>query len=379
MSNVTTDSGLCLLPAVELSQYLLEKRLSACELLALFEQRIAALNPVLNALVTLDWEQAWRQARQADTHLATTGEALGLLHGLPLAVKDVFHVRGMRTTFGNLLFRDVYSDHDDLLVEREKAAGAVLVGKSNTPDCASGGVTRNEVFGLTLNPWNPLLTTSGSGGGGAAALAAGLTSLADGSDVGGSVRTPAGWTNIAGFRPSAGRIPGFAASMADSRISTAGVFGRCIADVMLFMQAVEGPDRRAPVPYPAVQGDFSAFPSLQAPQGKVGWLPAFAEVELADDLQALMAEAAQVLAAQGVRIAEPELVLGEDFRHLYAEVNAWAVTQGLPEPVLAACLRGEPVKASIQASVMRYLSRTPLEGRALLRQLDAPSGSGYSC
>ena len=206
---------LCFQTASQLREQLLSKRLSARELLTVYKQRIARYNPTINALVTLDFEQAYQMALQADDHLARTGEALGPLHGLPLAVKDIFHVEGMRTTYGNLLYSDHVSAYDDLLVQREKAAGAIIIGKSNTPDCASGGITTNEVFGLTRNPWNYNKTTSGSGGGGAAAMAAGLVCIADGSDVGGSARTPAAWANCVGFRPSSGRIPDRPGSMAD--------------------------------------------------------------------------------------------------------------------------------------------------------------------
>ena len=355
-------TDLCFMPAYQLRQQLLSKRLSARELLAAFEQRIERHNPVINALVTLDFEQAYRMAQFADDHLARTGEALGSLHGLPLAVKDVFQVAGMRTTYGNLHYQNHISSQDDLLVKREKAAGAVIVGKSNTPDCACGGITTNEIFGLTRNPWNHLKTTSGSGGGGAAAMASGLVCMADGSDVGGSVRTPAAWANCVGFRPSSGRIPDYLGSIADGSISTAGVFTRSVRDVPLFMQAVDGPNLHSAIPYTFTDSSFST--SLDAlnniPSGRVAWVTNFAGIDSPDDINERMKEARKVVESIGVVVEEVDLGLGNAFRDLFADVDAYAVVEGLPEKVLAACLRGEAIKPSIKATVERYLGLSAL-------------------
>jgi amidase len=358
-------SDLCFLPAYQLRQQILSKSLSARELLSAFEQRIERHNPVINALVTLDFEQAYRIAQQADDHLARSGESLGPLHGLPLAVKDIFQVAGMRTTFGNLHYQDHISAQDDLLVQREKAAGAVIIGKSNTPDCACGGVTTNEIFGLTRNPWNHQKTTSGSGGGGAAAIASGLVCMADGSDVGGSIRTPAAWANCVGFRPSSGRIPDYPGSIADGNISTAGVFTRSVMDVDLFMQAVEGPNLHSAFSHPFNDSSFSSDFSFDAnnnlPNGKVAWVKSFAGTNSPDDINQCMQEACGVLKRLGVFVEEVDLGLGDAFRQLFADVNAYAVVDSLPEKVLAACLRGETTKPSIKATVERYLGLSSLD------------------
>lgn len=354
-------SELCYQPATQLRQQLLNKSLSAHELLAEFERQINRYNPAVNALVTLGLEQAYQAAQRADDYLAKVGEPIGVLHGLPLAVKDIFHVKGMRTTFGNPHFKDLISDANDLLVQREKAAGAVIVGKSNTPDCASGGVTTNDIFGLTRNPWNPQKTTSGSGGGGAAALVAGLVSLADGSDVGGSVRTPGGWCNCVGFRPSSGRIPDAPGKGADGSTSTAGVFTRCIEDVVLFMQAVDGPNLHSAVPYPVGYSHFDATQLRSDSAVKVGWVTDFAGVSLPSDMVKLMEEARKVLLGQGIAVETVDLRLGDEFRQLYADVNACAVVAGLPEPVLEGCLQGKPTRPSIRASIERYLGLSPLQ------------------
>lgn len=362
-------SDLCFQPAYQLRQQLLNKTLSARELLSAYQQRSAQHNPAINALVTLDFEQAEQMAQQADNHLSKTGNPLGPLHGLPLAVKDIFHVNGMRTTFGNRHFRDQLSTCDDLLVQREKAAGAVIIGKSNTPDCAAGGITTNEIFGLTRNPWNHHKTTSGSGGGGAAAIAAGLVSIADGSDVGGSARTPAGWNNCVGFRPSHGRTPERPDHIADGSISTAGVFTRSVLDVALFMQAVDGPNLQSAIPYPAGTADFSLDALAQLPAGKIGWVTEFAGASWSGDMAQRMEEARRVLEDIGLTVENVTLPLGEDFRKLYADVNAYAVTQGLPAEVLAACLRGEPTKAAIRTMVERYMGLSALDLQQMWREV----------
>ncbi len=352
---------LCFQPAYQLRQQLLNKELSSRELLASFEQQIQRHNPTINALVTLDFEQAYHFAQHADDHLARTGKPLGPLHGLPLAVKDIFHLACMRTTFGNPHYRNHISTHDGLLAQREKAAGAIIIGKSNTPDCASGGVTTNEVFGLTQNPWNHQKTTRGSGGGGAAAIAAGLVCIADGSDVGGSARSPAAWANCVGFRPSSGRIPDVPGSMADGGISTAGVFTRSVLDVALFMQAVDGPNLHSAINYPFARSDFSLNSLSDLPSGKVALVTNFASVDYPDDISQLIAEAHQVFTSLGLVVKEVDLGLGDAFRQLYTDVDACAVVSGLPEKVLSACLRGEPTKHSIKASIDRYLSFSALE------------------
>lgn len=360
-------TDLCFQPAYQLRKQLLSKDLSARELLAAYEQRIEYHNSTINALVTLDFEQAYRAAQRADDYLARTGEGLGSLHGLPYAVKDIFHVAGMRTTYGNLLYCDHVSTYDDLLVKREKAAGAVILGKSNTPDCASGGVTTNEVFGLTRNPWNHQKTTSGSGGGGAAAIAAGLVSIADGSDVGGSVRTPAGWANCVGFRPSSGRIPDRPGSIADGGISTSGVFTRSVIDVALFMQAVDGPNLQSAVNYPCIvnnpltQADFSLDTLGTLPGGKVGLVTEFAGIDWSEDISKRMQEAQQVLQGLGLEVKVVGLGLGDAFRKLYADIDAYAVVDGLPEKVLSACLCGESTKPSIQSAIERYMNLTSMD------------------
>lgn len=187
------------------------RQLSARELLQAHLDRIDAVNPAINAIVTLTPELAFARAHELD-QLAAHGEFAGPLHGLPMAHKDNHLTAGIRTTFGSRLRADLVPDVDDLVIERLKAAGVVTMGKTNIPEFAAGGHTFNEVFGLTRNPYDRSVTAGGSSGGAAAALAAGLHPLADGNDMGGSLRLPAGFCNVVGLRPTAGRIPVYPAA-----------------------------------------------------------------------------------------------------------------------------------------------------------------------
>ena len=171
-------------------------------------EQIERTNPRVNAIVTLVPERAMRDARAADERLAEAlerGEDVSPLHGLPVAHKDLAATRGIRTTFGSLIYEDFVPDEDDLIVERLRRAGAITVGKTNTPEFGAGSQTYNEVFGETLNPYDTTKTCGGSSGGAAVALACGMVPIADGSDMGGSLRNPASFCNVVGFRPSLGR------------------------------------------------------------------------------------------------------------------------------------------------------------------------------
>jgi amidase len=174
-------------------------------------------------------------------------EALGPLHGLPVAHKDLVETRGIRTTFGSPLYKDYIPTQDDLIVERLRRAGAITIGKTNTPEFGSGSQTFNTVFGATHNPYDLTKTCGGSSGGAAVALACGLVPVADGSDTGGSLRNPAAFCNIVGFRPSVGRVPNPQAAFGWSTLSTSGCLGRSVADLALVLSTIAGPDSRAPL------------------------------------------------------------------------------------------------------------------------------------
>ena len=199
-----TEADLCLRPATELAALVRGRELSAAELLAAHLAQIERLNPRVNAICTLDAEGATAAAAQLDTALAAGADA-GPLAGLPVVVKDLVDVAGLPTTCGSPIYRDAVAYHDDLMVQRMRAAGAVIVGKSNVPEFGAGSHTFNTVFGVTRNPYDLGRSAGGSSGGGAAALTSGMVAVADGSDYGGSIRNPPNFNSVVGLRPTPGR------------------------------------------------------------------------------------------------------------------------------------------------------------------------------
>src|SRR5215207_6299567 len=246
---------ICFLPATELVRLVRAKELSVREVMEAHLARIERVNGQVNAIVTLTAERAMDQARAADDALAR-GEEPGPLSGLPVAHKDLFLTEGVRTTFGSLVYNDFVPDHDALIVERLREAGAISVGKTNTPEFGAGSQTFNEVFGETLNPYDPARTCGGSSGGAAAALACGMVPIADGSDMGGSLRNPASFCNVVGFRPSLGRVPSWPVRAGWSLLSTEGPMARTVQDVALMLGVISGPDSRSPL---AISGPGEEF------------------------------------------------------------------------------------------------------------------------
>ena len=231
---------------VEMARLIRAKKLSAREALAEHLKQIERVNPKVNAIVTLVPEMAAEAAAKAD-EMQARKEKLGPLHGLPVAHKDLMETRGIRTTYGSSLYKDYIPTEDDLIVERVRRAGAITVGKTNTPEFGAGSQTFNKVFGATLNPYDLTKTCGGSSGGAAVALACGLVPVATGSDTGGSLRNPAAFCNVVGFRPSIGRVPNPKAPFAWSTMSTSGCLGRSVADLAFVLSTIAGPDSRSPM------------------------------------------------------------------------------------------------------------------------------------
>src|ERR1700733_4591420 len=199
-------SDICTLSAAEMAKLIREGKLSAREAVEAHLAQIESINPKVNSIVTLVAEQALERALEAD-EVQAAGRPLGPLHGLPTAPKDLQLTKGIRTTFGSRIFKNFVPDGDSPLVERIKSAGAITLGKTNTPEFGAGSQTYNDVFGATLNPWDTTKTCGGSSGGAAVALACHMVPIADGTDIGGSLRNPASFCNVVGLRPSAGRGP----------------------------------------------------------------------------------------------------------------------------------------------------------------------------
>src|SRR5256714_8369812 len=239
-------SSICFMSAVEMARLIRAKKLSAREALAAHLKQIERVNPKVNAIVTLVAEPATEAAAKAD-EMQAHNATLGPLHGLPVAHKDLLDTKDIRTTYGSPLYKDYVPTEDDIVVERIRRAGAITIGKTNTPEFGAGSQTFNKVFGATHNPYDLSKTCGGSSGGAAIALACGLAPVATGSDTGGSLRNPAAFCNVAGFRPSIGRVPNPKAAFAWSTLSTSGCLGRSVADLALVLSTIAGPDSRAPL------------------------------------------------------------------------------------------------------------------------------------
>ena len=222
------DSEIVFSPARDLVRWLVERRLGAEELMSRFLARIEEVNPVVNAIVTLLPEVALEGARAADAALAR-GETPGPLHGLPVAIKDLTVTRGIRTTYGSPIYRDLVPAEDALYVQRLREAGAIVIGKTNTPEFGAGSHTFNPVFGPTRNPYATGRTCGGSSGGAAVAVACGMLPVTDGTDLGGSLRNPASWSNVIGFRTSPGRVPVWPRTTLHGSLSVAGPIARNVA------------------------------------------------------------------------------------------------------------------------------------------------------
>jgi len=246
LASESAASPLCFTSAVEMASLIRAKKLSAREALAEHLKQIERVNPKVNAIVTLVAEMATEAAKRAD-EMQARGEKLGPLHGLPVAHKDLIETRGIRTTFGSPLFKDNIPAQDDMVVERMRVAGAIIVGKTNTPEFGAGSQTFNSVFGATRNPYDLGKTCGGSSGGAAVALACGMVPVASGSDAGGSLRNPAAFCNVVGFRPSIGRVPNAKAGFGWSTLSTQGCLGRSVADLALALSTIAGPDPNTPL------------------------------------------------------------------------------------------------------------------------------------
>jgi Asp-tRNA(Asn)/Glu-tRNA(Gln) amidotransferase A subunit family amidase len=241
------------LSAVELRRLIGRKEVSPVELLDASLARIEAVNPAINAMVALDRERAAATARQAEQ---------APLHGLPLGIKDLSETAGLRTSFGSLLFKDHVPASDEAVVARLRAAGGIVLGKTNTPEFGAGANTRNRVYGATGNPFDPTLTSAGSSGGSAAAVATGMVPLASGSDMGGSLRTPAGFCGVAGMRPSPGLVPNDRRASGWLPFAVDGPMARNVPDLALLLSAMVGHDNRDPLSGPVDPALFQPLPEI---------------------------------------------------------------------------------------------------------------------
>jgi amidase len=317
------------LTATELAARIRRRDVSAAEVMDAFLARIDAVNPRVNAIVTLDAEGARRGAAEADRRLAA-GEPCGALHGLPVAVKDLEDTAGMRTTYGSPIYRDHVPTRDTLLVERLRGAGAIVIGKTNTPEFGAGSQTFNPVFGATRNPYDLSRTSGGSSGGAAAAVASGMLPLADGSDLGASVRNPAAFCNLVGLRPCPGRIPDPTSSNAWSPLGVHGPLARTVADATLLMRALSGPDPRDPRSLPDPPATFDLDLASDPSGLRIAWSRNLGDLPVEPEVTAVLEDARSVLDDLGcvVEDSEPDLT---DADEAFEVLRAVGYAQGFAE------------------------------------------------
>jgi amidase len=328
---------------------------SAVEVMRAHLDRIADVNPRLNAIVTLlDEREALVLAEAADRAVAAGGP-LGPLHGLPFAVKDLMDTAGMRTTYGSQVHADHVPARDSLLVERIRAAGALVIGKTNTPEWGAGSQTFNAVFGVTRNPYDPARTCGGSSGGAAVALAAGMLPLADGSDHGGSLRNPAAFCNVVGLRPSPGRVPAESPGDAFDPHPVLGPMARTVHDVALLLSAIAGPDRRSPIALDDDPARFADVPEVDLGGVRIAWSATGDGLPVEPAVLAVLAAARERLAgAAQVIDREPDLSGADE---AFETFRALGMVQLAPE------VRAHPdlVKQTLRDNVARGLELRPEE------------------
>jgi amidase len=336
------------------------RRLSAREVVGHHLDRIAAVNPRLNAIVSLQPERALADADAADRRLAG-GEPMGPLHGLPIAIKDLEDTAGIRTTYGSRAYAEHVPDADSLVVARLRAAGAIIVGKTNTPEFGVGSHTFNAVFGATRNPWAPDRTAGGSSGGAGAALAAGMVPIADGSDHGGSIRNPAGFNNVVGLRPTPGLVPDGGDGDAWDPASVVGPMARTVGDLALMLEAISGPDPRTPLSH----GDPAAFagePRGELTGVRVAWCPDLGGLPIEPAVLEVLEQARVQLASLGCLVQDVALDLsGADEAFETLRALAFARSFGAAPAAVRAT-----AKATLLWNVERGLE---LDGTAIARAI----------
>ena len=314
-------------PAVELSRAIRARRTSSVEITQQYLQRIETLDPRLNSYLALRPEQALADARAADDAVAR-GWTLGPLHGIPISIKDLEATADLPTTLGSAVFRDRPAFADSIVVERVKAAGAIILGKTNTPEFGQSGTTENQLGPPCRNPWNTARTPGGSSGGAGAALAAGLCPIATGSDGGGSIRIPASFSGVFGIKPTQGRVPRYGGHgrPAANHFSQSGPMSRTVADTALLLQVLAGPDSRDPYSMPQTPPDFSANLDRGVFGMRLVYSPDLGYAAVDPEVAAAAAQAARVFQELGARIDDTPLQLDDPFDAFFDVFAAAAYT-----------------------------------------------------
>lgn len=315
------STDIAFMPATQLVRELRSGTISSREATIAYLERIDQVNPKVNAVVTLVADQALKAADALDKKRAA-GDDLGPLHGLPMVHKDTHNTAGIRTTFGSPLMKDNVPQQDDLIIARLKAAGVVSMGKTNTPEYAAGSHTFNTVFGLTRNPYDLSKSAGGSSGGAAVALACGMTPIADGSDMGGSLRNPASFCNVVGLRPSMGRVPTHPNPLAGVELSTTGPMARTIDDLSLMLAVISGTDSRVPNALSTSAADIAPY-ELDTSRLRIAIAPDFAgQLPIDHEVMIAIEAAGAVLEGLGATV-EPAIMDLEGAENAFLIRRAW--------------------------------------------------------
>ena len=315
--------------ASELARLVRAREISPVEVVEDCLARVERYNPAVNAIVTLN-PRATDEADELERRLLR-GEEVGLLAGLPVGIKDVTPVAGLRTTYGSTLYRDHVPTEDALIVQRLRAAGAIVLGKTNCPEFAAGGATFNDVFGRTRNPWDPTRTAGGSTGGGAAGLATGMIALAEGTDLGGSLRIPASFCGVVGLRPSVGLVPTYPADWLWDTLQVEGPVARTAEDAALMLQAVSGPSPLSPLAQPRDGRNFVAAVARGVSPGlRVAYCRDVAKIGIDPAIEAVCGSAVRGLRDAGITVEEVDIDLSFARAPFLALRGLWFVAQMFP-------------------------------------------------
>ena len=306
--------------ACELAASIKQRDLGVVEVLEACLARIDDVNPKVNAIITLCAEQARDTAKALDDR--RDGIDSKPLYGLPIAIKDLVLTQGIRTTFGSPIYKDYVPDLDELVVERLKAAGVIIIGKTNTPEFGAGSQTFNTLFGATRNPYDLNKTCGGSSGGAAVALASGMVPLADGNDLGGSLRNPASFCNVIGFRSTPGRVPSWPKQMSNDLLGVAGPMARSVEDLALMLSVMAGPDPRVPISLPEPGSTFRRSLETDFDGMRIAWSPDLGRYEVDREVVTVLEAQLPVFESLGFAVDRdaPDL---SDVDEIFQTLRAW--------------------------------------------------------
>ena len=307
-----TSAEMAFTPAWQLRDQILAKQVSPVELTELFLRRIEEFNPRLNAYLTVAGDQALADAREAESAVKP-GAELGALHGVPIAIKDLNMTKGLRTTRGSLIYKDAVPDEDEVSIARIRAAGAIILGKTNTPEFGHSATTENLLGDHGRNPWDTDRTSGGSSGGAGAGLAAGLHPLAQGSDGGGSIRIPSSLCGVFGIKPTQGRVPRpYKGPGGWGQFSQNGPMARTVRDVAILLQVMAGPDPGDPIALKETPPDFSAALNKGVKGLRLGWTPDLGSLPVDPEVKRITRESVRAFEEMGATVEEAEMEIDHD-------------------------------------------------------------------